>query len=146
MGGAAGQSGKSPAAGAVRPISAVPSEYSDVSTSSCRSTTSEAEEDEHHHHAQLQPKGGQLLQSSTSVTLVNSGNGGGGKSALCATASNASTVLVSDKDDREAKVGVLGFKALACYYLVGLTVLLVALSALAGEVEIWENWQSSWTT
>ena len=38
-------------------ISAVPSEYSDISTSSCRSTTSEAEEDDgtasiHSHHLQ----------------------------------------------------------------------------------------------
>jgi hypothetical protein len=42
-GNAAGMRHKAP-----RPISAVPSEYSDISTSSCRSTTSEADEDEHH--------------------------------------------------------------------------------------------------
>ena len=95
-----------------RPISAVPSEYSDISTSSYRSTTSEADEDESGSSAsasvsqnikQLQrPPSAQIQQQplqspAASPELVS-------KHGVCATASNASTVLISEKDDRPAKM------------------------------------------
>ena len=81
----------------VRPISAVPSEYSDISTSSYRSTTSAEDEES------VEEKQDVVQQQQQQPVIAPGGNGHVPLSSSSATPSNASTAIVVE-DTREVRM------------------------------------------